>query len=368
LFAIGFIFLFTVGGVTGVVLANSGIDIALHDTYYVVAHLFDITGAVCGFLNHYSLREVRTTFEVANLLSEEEESPRDLLVLRSIQISSRISNAGCSCGSVRQFHACARLLDERKGGSVSTEVTSIAESSDTTGELKERDLKLDIHKQSENSETSLKEGLGESIKNGAESVIKKGTSDYSGPLNRTMSVDWNGEIFDPNMIVSLDEIGINKLLIDLIRNQWDKKSKKFVNLHQVYSDPRVLIFVYADLIKAKGAHTKSGNISALGDMNFKWIKKLSVELVNGSWSAGLARRVMIPKPGVIYKRPLVVLSLYDKIVASAMKIVLNAIFEKRKGLDMLPKNKYFHNFNHGFRPNRGCHSALNVSITWGLTP
>ena len=79
--------------------------------------------------------------------------------------------------------------------------------------------------------------------------------------------------------------------------------------------------------------------------------ELASELQAGTWRPLPARKVLIPKPGSIERRPLAIAAVRDRIVQAAMKIVLEPVFEA----DFLP-------CSFGFRPGRSAHDALQVLI------
>lgn len=81
------------------------------------------------------------------------------------------------------------------------------------------------------------------------------------------------------------------------------------------------------------------------------LDELASDLKDGRWRPLPARRVLIPKPGTTEQRPLSIPSVRDRIVQTAVKIVLEPVFEA----DMLP-------CSFGFRPKRSAHDALQVLI------
>jgi hypothetical protein len=124
-------------------------------------------------------------------------------------------------------------------------------------------------------------GLGEVIQKRSRSVEKKDVSIKKFSEDSIM-LNCGFKTFDLNVMADLDEVSKKKVLVELIAKQWQSEEKKFVNLHNVYSDPRVLAFAYAGVIKARVGHMVRGCALVFEDINPDAIKSLSFGLNNGT--------------------------------------------------------------------------------------
>ena len=261
------------------------------------------------------------------------------------------------------------LKDKNREGVASSEIKSTFNFSNAIGNIKNRDLTLVTYNLSEKSETQIKireTGLSEAIQKREKLLVKKDIIKDDESLKKLLDTI-SSKILDFNVIVNQKEKERVKILVEKIRSKWNNKNKKFINIHEIIFNPHTLIYAYGVVVKSTSVITRKDDGINLDEINQQKIIKLSNDLFRGVWKVSIARRILIPKKKKDETRSLNILPLYDKIIATAIQIILNIVFEKHSRLNLLPKNRYFTKDNHGYRFNKGCHTALNVILTWGLS-
>jgi retron-type reverse transcriptase len=114
------------------------------------------------------------------------------------------------------------------------------------------------------------------------------------------------------------------------------------------SDPEVLQLSYETIKSKPGNMVKGTDKETLDGIYPQWFEEMSKQIRVGSYRPKPARRTYIPKANG-KMRPLGISSPRDKIIQQSMRIVMVEILESR-----------FHDSSHGFRPKRGCHTALKT--------
>jgi group II intron reverse transcriptase/maturase len=135
-------------------------------------------------------------------------------------------------------------------------------------------------------------------------------------------------------------------------NSSRNKDGRFSNLLSIIADPNVLILAYLNIKGKPGNMTKGvtskGNVpETLDGIDITYFDRLSIRLKSGNYSFSPVRTVMVPKQGKVEKRTLGEPNPREKIVQKAIFMVLSTIYEP-----------IFLPCSYGFRPGRGCHTAL----------
>lgn len=277
------------------------------------------------------------------------------------KVTSHILSVGGPwfCVSTRLFNDKTRKI------SFSNKVVSTAYFLASSKYIKDKDRKVDIHNSSEPNKTQqisnklLYENFGSSeIVQKKLKLVRRNVIYRNNFLNKSVKNKLY-KISSLNMMIIQDKKEREDILINKIQYQWNKKKKKFVNLHKVMFDPQILIFAYIAIINSKGK-----NVINLNEINFEKIVELSDSLLNKIWIKNFIKKIRISKFNISQSQMLIVSSLYHKITVTSIYMVLNIVFERYKKVNYLSENSYLTNFNHSFRANKGCHTVLNTVTTW----
>ncbi|WP_078492538.1 reverse transcriptase/maturase family protein [Streptomyces yerevanensis] len=134
------------------------------------------------------------------------------------------------------------------------------------------------------------------------------------------------------------------------------RGKRGLPLNEIYRqlfNPQLYLLAYGRLYSNKGAMTPGSDEETADGMSLDRIERITDALRHERYRFRPARRIYIPKKGG-KKRPLGLPSWSDKIVGEVVRLLLEAYYEPR-----------FSDASHGFRPRRGCHTALReVADKW----
>ncbi len=125
-----------------------------------------------------------------------------------------------------------------------------------------------------------------------------------------------------------------------------KSDYKYERLYRILFNEEMFYVAYQNIYAKQGNLTPGTDGKTADQMSIGRIERLIASLKNETYFPHPAKRVYIPKKNG-KKRPLGIPSFEDKLVQEVIKMVLEAIYEKR-----------FENTSHGFRPKRSCHTAL----------
>lgn len=149
----------------------------------------------------------------------------------------------------------------------------------------------------------------------------------------------------------------DKDLTQKIRDKLEYNGEgKCTNAFLVLSDPLILRDAYETIKNKPGNMVVGSDNVTLDGITEEWFEGASKELRVESYQPKPSRRVYIPKANG-KMRPLGISSPRDKIIQQAMRVVAEIVLE--------PK---FLDSSHGFRPKRGCHTALREIRSWKGVP